>query len=61
MRHLSNKFAPAIMALSLMLGIGFALNVTVQAQRRPYRIDDRQIETLSEEMEANTDQVPQKT
>ena len=55
MRHLSNKFAPAIMALSLMLGIGFAFNVTVQAQRRAYRLNDRQIETLLRRVESNTD------
>jgi hypothetical protein len=54
MRHLSNRFAPAIMALSLMLGIGFAFNVTVQAQRRPYRMNDRQMDAIIRRLESDT-------
>lgn len=54
MRHLSNKFAHAIMALSLVLGVGIAFNVTVQAQRRPYRISDRQVGDLIRRLESNT-------
>ncbi|HWN09955.1 MAG TPA: hypothetical protein VNO50_11955 [Pyrinomonadaceae bacterium] len=54
MRHLSNKFGPAIAAIFLMLGIGAAFNVTVQAQRRPYRMTDRQIENIIRRIEVNT-------
>lgn len=43
------------MALSLMLGLGFAFNVTVQAQRRAYRLNDRQVETILRRVESNTD------
>jgi hypothetical protein len=53
MRHLSNKYARAIMALCLILGFGFAFNLTVQAQRRPYRMNDRQISEIIRRLEVN--------
>lgn len=54
MRHLSNKFAPAIMAVALMLGIGFAFNVTVQGQRRIGRTGEAQIGRTIRSLEQNT-------
>lgn len=60
MRHLSNKFAPAIMAFCLMVGIGVAFNVTVQAQLRPYRINDRQVAQIIRRLEVNTNRFRQR-
>jgi hypothetical protein len=43
------------MALSLVLSIGIAFNVTVQGQRRASRQNDRQINSLITRIEQNTD------
>lgn len=55
MRHLSNKLAPAIMALTLLLGISSTFDGTVQGQRRISRNANRQISRIIRRLEQNTD------
>lgn len=55
MRHLSKKLAPAIMALTLLLGISSTFNGTVQGQRRINRNANRQISQIIRRLEQNTD------
>src|SRR5688500_2139684 len=55
MRHLLGKFAGPILGLFLVLGVVISLNSTAAAQRRPYRMNDRQVGELIRALEGNAD------
>jgi len=55
MRHLTGKFAGPILGLFLVLGVVISLNSTAAAQRRPYRMTDRQVGELIRALEQNAD------
>ncbi len=54
MRHLPERIMRAVLASALLLGLVSALNVDVQAQRRPYRITDSQMAQIIRRLEINT-------
>jgi hypothetical protein len=53
MRHLMNILARIAFALSLLLGLGIALNETAQAQQ-PYRVSERQLSNTLRRLDQNS-------